>query len=418
MYDILLTSLPDMDKDKPSPGPAYLKGFLESKGKKVKVIDGNQIENPNKLLLTIDQYDFKWLGISVFSYLQKDIALEIGSNFENVVYGGGGVTASWTEKNFIQGEGEQALLEFLNGNWEYPGINGSFPIQYNDLNDLPVPDYSDQISQHKYKSLIITGSRGCVRNCTFCNVARQWPKYRFVEGDKLAQNMHELVKKYDAKHISFSDSLVNGSMKHFRMLCQELSNNPKKVGWDGQFIARKENQFSLEDFDNLANSGCKGLTIGIESGSEKVRDHMRKKFSNADIDYFVHNIGKRKIPMRFLLIVGYPTETREDFEETKNLLTRYKDYADITGVGIDIMRIEEGTPIEDMRHDLYLGDGHLWYNENSDINKRYEWYVELFDHAVEMGYEFNEYHWGKRDRFASYMANDETTNQKASATLI
>ena len=29
MYDIVITSLPGMDKDKPAPGPAFLKGFLE-----------------------------------------------------------------------------------------------------------------------------------------------------------------------------------------------------------------------------------------------------------------------------------------------------------------------------------------------------------------------------------------------------
>ena len=42
---------------------------------------------------------------------------------------------------------------------------------------------------------------------------------------------------------------------------------------------------------------------------------MRKKFTNDDLDWFVTNLGKRKIKMKFLLIVGYPTETEEDFQE-------------------------------------------------------------------------------------------------------
>ena len=159
-YDILITSVPKMDKDKPAPGPAYLKSFLQSKGKKVKVIDGNQIEDLNKLALIIDQFEWDWLGISVFSYLQHDAALELGSQFDNVVYGGPGITREWQHKNFISGEGEYALLEFLNGNWTYPGINGIPPMQIANLDALPPPDYSDHLEANTYDSMALSGSRG------------------------------------------------------------------------------------------------------------------------------------------------------------------------------------------------------------------------------------------------------------------
>lgn len=405
-YDILITSLPDMDKDKPAPGPAYLKSFLEKHGKKVKVIDGNQIENMDKLVLTIDQYEFNWLGISVFSFLQKDIALELGSYYDNVVYGGSGITPDWTEKNYVTGEGEYALLEFLNGNHLYPGINGRPPQQINDLNELPPPDYSDQLEAHSYNSLILSGSRGCVRNCTFCDVASIWPKYRFVDGYQLAENMHKVVKQTGIKKISFSDSLVNGSMKHFRQLCQALSDNPIKIAWNGQFIARTASSFRQQDFDNLANSGCTGLTIGIESGSENVRHHMRKKFSNEDIDYFVENLGKRQIKMKFLLIVGYPTETRKDFEETKDMLYRYKDYTGSTSVSCHIMRVDKGTPIDMEHRDLYEGIGFHWKNENSDVDTRLKRYIELVEYAQNLGFDFPDHALNKTNQYKQYLEGE------------
>ena len=43
---------------------------------------------------------------------------------------------------------------------------------------------------------------------------------------------------------------------------------------------------------------------------------MRKKFSNDDADYYISNLLERNIFVKFLLIVGYPTETEEDFLET------------------------------------------------------------------------------------------------------
>ena len=129
MYDIVITSLPGMDKDKPAPGPAFLKGFLEPLGYKVKVIDGNQLDDLERIHLEISQYEFKWLGISVFSYLQKDDALKLAEEYDNVLFGGSGVDVNWPKKNYIVGEGEHALLEFLKGNLDYPGINGNQPKQ-------------------------------------------------------------------------------------------------------------------------------------------------------------------------------------------------------------------------------------------------------------------------------------------------
>mgnify|MGYP005994272123 FL=1 len=229
MYDIVITSLPGMDKDKPAPGPAFLKGFLEPLGYKVKVIDGNQLDTLERIHLEISQYEFKWLGISVFSYLQKDDALKLAEEYDNVLFGGSGVDVNWPKKNYIVGEGEHALLEFLKGNLDYPGINGNQPKQMENIEDLPPPDYSDVIHKHKYDTAIISGSRGCVRKCTFCDVMTIWPKYRWKTGKKIADDMHEVANKTGLKKIGFSDSLVNGSMKHFRDMCSELSKREKKV---------------------------------------------------------------------------------------------------------------------------------------------------------------------------------------------
>ena len=407
-YDILITSVPKMDKDKPAPGPAYLKSFLESKGKKVKVIDGNQIEDLNKLALIIDQYEWDWLGISVFSYLQHEAALELGSQFDNVVYGGPGITKTWTEKNYIKGEGEYALLEFLNGNMSYPGINENPPVQIENLDALPAPDYSDHLELHTYDSMVISGSRGCVRNCTFCDVANLWPKFKFVDGGQLAEMMHKVAQDTGVDAISFSDSLVNGSMKQFRELCKALSDNPKKIIWNGQFIARKENTFSPSDFNNLANSGCISLTIGIESGSEAVRHHMRKKFSNEDIDWFLTNLLSRNIHVKILLFVGYPTETVQDFQETKDLLSKYAKHAQNLSVSIDIMRVEHDTPIETDYSHLYEGDGQNWYNDISNYETRLERYLELFEHAKSIGYSFPYHAENKKQRFVEYLENNHT----------
>lgn len=412
MYDILIVSLPGMDDDKPSAALGYLKSYLEAHEFRVMTVDGTQVGDLDKLHLIVAQYDFKYLGISVFSYLQEETALEFGREYDNVIYGGSGVYKGWPHGDYIVADGEVALLEYLRGNKFYPGINGRDPEEIADLTSLPTPDYSDLLNSEfyetNYKSVSATGSRGCVRSCTFCDIVDRWPKYRWVDGEALAYKMIELSKKTNFKKINLTDSLVNGSMKHFNKMCHTLAKNKHKVQWNGQFIIRNKKFMSSENFDDIANSGCTGLTIGIESGSESVRQHMKKKFSNDDADFFIQNLLERGVVLKFLLIVGYPTETEEDFLDTMKFLKKWAKYDNVY-TSIDIMRIEHGSPIAedsgvlfDMNNDL-----HDWKNEISNLNIRMDRYIKLFDYAVELGYKLPYHMYRKRDKFMQYKAGEK-----------
>ena len=73
-------------------------------------------------------------------------------------------------------------------------------------------------------------------------------------------------------------------MKAFREMCYELADyrrqlpTEKQFIWDGHFIIRSERQMPPEDFDAMKASGCGTVWIGIESGSERVRNHMKKGY--------------------------------------------------------------------------------------------------------------------------------------------
>lgn len=402
-YDIVLLSLPDTFKRQPPAGLGYLKSFLEQHNKSVKVIDGNRLENYYKIILEVDRYEYEWLGISVFSYEQKELALKIGSEFKNVIYGGAGVKQDWPIKPFIVGEGEYSLLEFLNNNLNFPGINGTSPAQIENLDILPIPDYSDCFEKFDYTTICLTGSRGCVRNCTFCDVGLIWPKYKWIDGDILGNQILKLTEKYNISNISFTDSLVNGSMKHFRKMVDVLSSQPNSIEWAGQFIIRNQKDFPLEYFKKLKKSGCHHLTIGIESGSEKVRKHIRKKFSNNDIDYYLENLIKNKIKIKILLIVGYPTETDSDFNETLNLLDKYKDFAKngLLQISPHMMLIDKGVPLDIMYYDLFDEYGFKWKNENSNYDIRLKRFLKIYEYE-KYGYIFDDHAKEKIKKFKEY----------------
>tara|TARA_Y100000592_G_C5424070_1_gene294723 strand:+ start:58 stop:690 length:633 start_codon:yes stop_codon:yes gene_type:complete len=81
-----------------------------------------------------------------------------------------------------------------------------------------------------------------------------------------------------------------------------------------------------EDFVKMAESGAGTMLIGVESGSPSVRDHMKKGYSDDDLHYSLGELFKNNIKVRFLMIIGYPTETQDDFKQTLDFFDRYAEY--------------------------------------------------------------------------------------------
>ena len=77
----------------------------------------------------------------------------------------------------------------------------------------------------------------------------------------------------------------------------------------------------------MYDAGCHHLTFGFESGSPRINKEMSKgyKFREYDNEYAANvfkNCMDAGIQTVLFLIIGYPTETKEDFEETMKLLIR------------------------------------------------------------------------------------------------
>ena len=57
------------------------------------------------------------------------------------------------------------------------------------------------------------------------------------------------------------------------------------------------------------------VDIGVESGSEKVRNDIKKGFTEEDMHHTLESLLENGIQVRLLFLVGYPTETEEDFSK-------------------------------------------------------------------------------------------------------
>ena len=296
-----------------------------------------------------------WIGISVFSYISLGITWKfieeikkIKSDQKIVLGGPGATTYKEHVKKFIEpdsiilGDADDAIVSLLKGE----PISDEF-YYLRDFKNLPYPDYSDmdwslyhkrneakkmhdfpiigkdRKNYNKGGKITVTGSRGCVRACTFCDIKHIWPKFTYRPGKDIAGEMIYLNEEYGFSFFTFTDSLINGSLKAFREICTEVKKvkeKNKNINWGGQFICRSYKQMPEELWADMRDSGLKYINIGIESGSESVRNHMKKKFSNEDMYYTFDMASKYNISTTYNLIIGYPTETEEDFNDTLSLI--------------------------------------------------------------------------------------------------
>lgn len=451
--DLLIVTAPVTDTDKPLQAPALIKSSIEQHGFVAYTDDlnweflksnhpehnflkqyfaFNTTSDYNKIIVAedyaaqtakriTDTYDPKYIAVSVFTYQCQTFSMLFAQHIKKIkpsikiIFGGQGLTTqginssdAWAKEckdlglidHYIISEGEQAIINLLKEG-EGAGIDNVDWEQKLNIDDNPYPNYDNyDLENYADKTLMITGSRGCVRKCTFCDIHKHWKRFVFRSGKSIADEMVYQSEKYKVYNFSFTDSLVNGSMKAYRDFITQLaeynSTAKNKLSWRGQFIVRGLDAMTKDDWRLTKLSGVAQLDLGIESGSESVRNHMKKQFSDKDMDEFVAQAHFWKVDLVFLMLIGYPTETYDDFLQTLKMFKRYQKYQSVISRVVlgTTLGILPGTPIaEQLQSDIEMNGGeNFWtYNKNPtlDFRERIKRRIILGEQCESMGYDVN-----------------------------
>lgn len=381
-----------------------------------------------EVAIMIKRFNPKIVGLSVFAHVcqtsTKYLTVAIRKHLPGVkiIIGGSGITQGITGQvkfaenllklklidYYIRGDAEHAFYEFLTNNLEYPGINNPEwkELSREDLALLPYPDYDDyDFSQYSWPTIPLLGSRGCVRQCTFCDYIEHWKKFSWRTADNIYDEMLHQNKKYNVQNFKFQDSLINGNMREYENLMVKLTehntaNPDNQLNWASFFIFRPKEQFKENLWKLTAESGAKFLVVGIESFDDETRIHMRKKFTNEDIDYNLAMAKKYNIKLILMFIVGYITETYDHIERGKQWLADRAEYKDNVLLSFNgIMHILPNTWIDrnkDAENIVYLVNhnepGARWINTKtgSTPEAREQWRTELIETSKSLGFQVDD----------------------------
>jgi radical SAM superfamily enzyme YgiQ (UPF0313 family) len=275
----------------------------------------------------------------------------------------------------VQGEGERAILKIINGEVEERVIReerirdlDSLPFQPWDIfNSLPY-DYSCKWLEITPVFTMNT-SRGCPFSCTFCSVSSIWGKeYTCLSPDRIIAEVEYLIREYGAQGIYFREDNFTLNEKRAEDFCEAMIRRNINVSWACE--TRVSNL--SEDLVRLMNAaGCKAVYLGVESGSQRVLDELKKGITVEEIEKAINSCNKFGIRAYCSLIAGTPGETYQDYLLTKHLMDRLKPYTYGFNVFVGIPNSPLYQYILENHSYEYKDDLGLLYLPGYDVKTRY-----------------------------------------------
>lgn len=281
--------------------------YLKRRDEQIVITGGVIATNEWKILLVKELTHFVFRGESenkIIFFLDELLKGNSGWSLSGIYFG--------IDGKLYQTTGERDTVNFR---WDLAGSYKSIPVdRYNEVGSLS--PFSRMVGiERKYGTLQL--NRGCRARCTFCGVTpfmgrgvRQRPT------DAVVSELSYLVREWGIQHFEWLDDDL---LRHRKALIEVL-NKIIEMKLDVTWAANNGLIASSVDEELLrimADSGCVGFRIGIESGNDemlrKIRKPATKRSLRAAAEMF------ERFPELFVVgcyIIGFENETYRQILDT------------------------------------------------------------------------------------------------------
>jgi len=284
----------------------------------------------------------------------------------------------------VTGEGEEVIVRIANGDLEPKGIIYAPVIQ--DIDSIPFLTYkyldikryfrfegADRIRWSlKQPSIAMIGTRGCPFNCTFCSSKSLFGKQvRFRSVQNIMLEIDYLQTHYGVRSIYFYDDTLTLKNSWMTQLCEELAK--RKIQW---ICGTRVDRVDEKLLRLMKKSGCKYISYGVESGSNRMLKEVIKKGTTIEqAEAIIKLTDKIGIGIIANYMFGLPGETEEDLRLTLEAVRRIPADAAELSIFIPLPGTELATGFDWTKYDSHKNPYHqesLIHNEEfSKIVKQY-----------------------------------------------
>lgn len=204
-----------------------------------------------------------------------------------------------------------------------------------DLDRIEFPSW-DLIQPERYaasgtlirkKTACIVTTRGCPFPCTFCSAnITAGRELRRRSTENVLEEMRLLIKRYGIRRFVVFDENITLRHSHIKDLCNRVIEERLDVTFELPNGIRLDT-LNMEILRLMRRAGfSERVAVGIESGSERILKFMKKGLAKDEIREKVDLLNRAGFRPIGYFIVGFPTETRDEIEETVRFAMELKLY--------------------------------------------------------------------------------------------
>jgi p-methyltransferase len=389
----------------PNLAAAYLTTFLRRKGFQARYVNLFQYEK-DRLLEYLDEDPFCVAITTTFYVVNQPVhemvkfIREHNSKVRIVV---GGPLISNHTRNY-QGDALQAALDDMGadiyvtegqGEWTLSQIVACLK-EGGDLNKVPNLIYFEHGTLVRTKTVAENNSlddnaidwrsfpdedlgptiqtrtaRSCAFKCSFCNYPGRAGALTLAGVDTIERELDSMRELGNVRNAVFIDDTFNVPFPRFKEICRMMIRNKYNLNWFSYFRCSNSDEEAIQ---LMAESGCKGVFLGVESGSPSILVNMNKSATIEKYHQGIEWLRKYGILTFASMITGFPGETATTVNETISFIRQTKpDY-----YRSQMWYCEPGTPIQDHRERYKIeGEGFVWNHSTMDS-------LEAMDHIDRM----------------------------------
>jgi len=165
-------------------------------------------------------------------------------------------------------------------------------------------------------------SRGCPFSCSFCTESVRKKKWRSLSPERIISEIKYYIREYGIYNFTFIDDNLFGNIKRGEEIIKLLAQESLGINWYSNIrtdYMAKANPLFIR---NLEKSGCRMLTFGAESGSERILKMINKNATAGDVIDTNRKLAKSDIISHFVTIRGFPSETKAEIAKTYLLISK------------------------------------------------------------------------------------------------
>ncbi|HEX5473367.1 MAG TPA: radical SAM protein [Vicinamibacterales bacterium] len=244
----------------------------------------------------------------------------------------------------VSGQGEHTFAELVERLAAGRGLDGVAGVAYRrdeaivvnaarglaDLNALPPHDY-ELIDVERYftakgrRQIDYISSQGCRFRCAFCADPAVYRRgWSGLNAERVGGDLDRLVRQHRVQEAAFQDETFFTSAQRVEGICDELLRRGIDLGWTATLRADQSARMPEAVFATAVRSGLRRVMVGVESGSARLLDWMKKDMTVEHVLGVAERCVRHRVAAIFNFIVGFPGESDDEVAATLRLVKRLR----------------------------------------------------------------------------------------------